>query len=276
MVAGICATQANLGTVPPTPEKAGWHEQTGVGEEDEEDLEELPPEAFMDSDESADEDFLDNPDFYSLLDKQGSFWDVEGGGDSTMGTPSQHEAAELMPEGGMQQAEMRKEWDMRVLNRGLFLLHKAAKLQAAGLARIQAICRSSPDFGMLLRAFSLVHVPDLTAGALTPQVPMLAPLSKHPQIQGEQMKPVPVGVVDSVRFYKCPSCTVPPPKTWVAIDAHIRKEHLKLLYGPCPYCGTFTTAASGSFHWHKLACRKAHGKDPSSTMVRPPDNEANQ
>ncbi len=98
MVAGICAMQANLGAVPPTPEKAGWHEQTGVGEEDEEDL---PPEAFMDSDESTDEDFLDDPDFYSLLDEQGSFQDVGGGGDSTVGTPSQHEAAELTPEGGM-------------------------------------------------------------------------------------------------------------------------------------------------------------------------------
>ncbi len=211
MVAGVCATQANFGAVPPAPEKAGWHEQTGVGEEDEEDLEELPPEAFMDSDKSTDEDFLDDPDFYSLLDKQGSFQDVRGGSDSTVGTPSQHEAAELTLEGGMQQAETRKERDMRVLNRGLFLLHKAAKLQAAGLARIQAICRSSPDIGMLLRAFSSVHVPDLTAGALTPQVPMLAPLSKHPQIQGEQMKPVPVGVVDGARVYKCPSCTVLPP-----------------------------------------------------------------
>ncbi len=96
MVAGVCATQVNLGTVPSAPEKAGWHKQTGVGEEDKEDLEELPPEAFIDSDESADEDFLDDPDFYSLLDEQGSFWDVGGGGDSTMGTPSQHEATELV------------------------------------------------------------------------------------------------------------------------------------------------------------------------------------
>ena len=230
----------------------------------------------MDSDESADEDFLDNLDFYSLLDEQGSFRDVGGGGDSTVGTPSQHEAAEQMLEGGMQQAEMRKERDMRVLNRGLFLLHKAMKLQAAGLARIQAVCRSSPDFGVLLRAFSSVHVPDLTAGALTPQVPMLAPLSKHPQIQGEKMKPVPVGVVDGARVYKCPSCTVPPPRMWAAINAHIWKEHLKLLYGPCLYCGTFTTAASGSFRQHKLACRKAHGKDLSSTVARPLDTEANQ
>ncbi len=275
MVAGICTTQANLGAVPPAPEKAGWHEQTGVGEEDKEDLEELPPEAFMDSDESANEDFLDDPDFYSLLDEQGSFWNVGGGSDSTVGTPGQHEAAELMPEGGMQQAEMRKERDMRVLNRGLFLLHKAVKLQVAGLACIQAVCRSSPNFSMLLRAFSLVHVPDLTAGALTPQVPMLVPLSKHPQIQGEQMKPMPVGVVDGACVYKCPSCTVPPPGTWAAINAHIRKEHLKLLYGPCPYCRTFTTAASGSFRRHKLACRKAHRKDPSSTVARPPDTEAN-
>ncbi len=186
MVVGICATQAILGTVPPTPEKAGWHEQTGVGEEDEEDLEELPPKAFMDSDKSTNEDFLDDPDFYSLLDEQGSFRDVGGSGDSTVGTPSQHEAAELTPEGGMQQAELWKERDMRVLNRGLFLLHKAAKLQAAGLARIQAVCRSSPNFGMLLRAFSSVHVPDLTAGALTPQVPMLAPSPSIPKSRGRR------------------------------------------------------------------------------------------
>ncbi len=46
MVAGICAMQADLGTVPPTPEKAGWHEQTGVGDKDEEDLEELPPQGL--------------------------------------------------------------------------------------------------------------------------------------------------------------------------------------------------------------------------------------
>ncbi len=129
---------------------------------------------------------------------------------------------------------------------------------------------------MLLRAFSLVHVPDLTAGALTPQVPMLAPLSKHPQIQGEKMKPVPVRVVDGARVYKCPSCTVLPPGMWAAIDAHFWKEHLKLLYRPCQYCKTFTTAASGSFCQHKLACNKAHGKDPSSTVVCPPDTEANQ
>ncbi len=63
--------QANLGAVPPAPEKANWHEQTGVGEEDEEDLEELPPEAFMDSDESADEDFLDDLDFYSCWTSRG-------------------------------------------------------------------------------------------------------------------------------------------------------------------------------------------------------------
>ncbi len=150
------------------------------------------------------------------------------------------------------------------------------KLQAAGLACIQAVCRSSPDFGMLLCAFGSVHVPDLTAAALTPQVPMLAPLSKHPQIQGEKMKLVPVGVVDSARMYKCPLCTIPPPRTWVAIDAHVRKEHLKLLYGPCPYCGMFTTAASGSFRQHKITCRKAQGKEPSSTVSRPPDPEANQ
>ena len=193
-----------------------------------------------------------------------------------MGTPSQHEAAELTPEGGMQQAEAWKERDMQVLNRGLFLLHKAAKLQAAGLAHIQAVCRSSPNVGVLLRAFSSVHVPDLTAGALTPQVPMLAPLSKHPQIQGEQMKLVLVGVVDGACIYKCLSCTVPPPRTCAAIDAHVRKEHLKLLYGPCPYCETFTTALSGSFRWHKLACRKAHGKDLSSTVAHPPDTEEMQ
>lgn len=221
---------------PPPPEIAGWKEQVaklGIDEELSEDLSDLNSEEFVTDGE--DENDIDDPDFYTLLDDNG---DISG-------QPSANSCSN---------DEDKDNRDLRVLSKALNQLHRAAKLQVNGLARIQAVVKRSPNLSTLaeiLKPFTNVMVPETTQESIKPFIPFVQQKSKFPQMLGVKVHPK---KMTGTSKFCCPLCNVEE-GWWAKIDAHIREFHTNQLYGPC-VCG-FTTYNSDSLKRHKReVCRE--------------------
>lgn len=141
---------------------------------------------------------------------------------------------------------------LRRLTKGMAKLAKGAKLQAEGLAIIQDVLAQNPSLQPLasvLRPYQEIEVgPSSSLAAAMP-----ASQSGKPQIFQEGPINVPVRAKNGIDW-KCRYCEVVM-KSYGGAEAHIRKVHTKVFYGPCPFC-PFTTAASSSFKEHVRNCEK--------------------
>ena len=250
----------------PTPAEAGWKEQVrGMGISDSE-AEDLDLEATKEADEkelleSGDDEMYDDVDYYELLEDTGDI-------------PT--ESIPLRPaEKSTEEAKGAR--DLRVISNALNLLHRANKLQALGIARLQAVVKRSPSLAglsELLVPFAGVYVPEVTPSALVPNVPMgtVNPHIKVAHAMGSQdvpktavvdLKPVSVGA----RLYDCPACDTFKGKRHGAVKGHINKVHLGVAYGPCPHCNEFTTPLQDCWRVHTKKCAAEHAAKgaPSSS-----------
>ena len=164
--------------------------------------------------------------------------------------------------------------DMKILSDGLKLMNKANKLQAKGLARITAVVKRSPNLEALnvaLKPFQNVYVPDV-ARSVAPYAPMWS-YSRKPTMFMEKIGPV--LVKGSKTKYLCPKCPDMEPMLWSSCDSHIRKEHTKQMYGPCPTCG-FGSYNGDSQNKHENRCkaqiaRKIAKGVVTETVSKPPE-----
>lgn len=258
-VARKCATRNKEVKDAPDPLTAGWKEQLqeqGL-ESDEEDLSDLDSQEFEDTDsEGSVEDMLDDPDFYAILQETG---DVEAH------TGVKKEKLSIADEDAR---------DMKVLNRGLLLLNKAARLQQAGLARIRAVAKKSKNpaaFAHLMSPFQQLAVPAVTPASLIPAAPVIRTLSHLPQVFGETVRPKKIVLQTGTELWGCPACPEMEPVTWPRCDAHIRQFHTKIMYGPCDKC-SFTCWNQDTWRGHRNRAHKKTGEEagaPSAAAGAP-------
>ena len=145
---------------------------------------------------------------------------------------------------------------LKLLLHGLTLSQKGHALLSKGCEQIKAAivkCPSLHKIGGLVEMIKSTD-PNLVAKA--------TPKNKIPQVfetsKPDLYKPLKyrAGKGESVSTfrYRCRICSLHF-GSYQGCDSHIRKEHTKLKYGPCPRC-EFTTTNLDSWRKHQSACHK--------------------
>ena len=146
--------------------------------------------------------------------------------------------------------EARKKKDVAKLLEAMRTIRKADEMQARGMAVLEEIVGRYPD----LVGLAEIVKPAKTVMDQTP-VPSTSSQSAVPKevptagVSGTQ-KLYPSSSINTfgIRIFKCPICESTFRNHGTA-DAHIRKEHTKMKYGPCTKCG-FTSWNGDSFRAH--------------------------
>ena len=244
----VAAVTGKLPGNPPPPEKAGWDEQVrklGISLEEDEEIDLTKTDAEEEEEEEEDDsDMFYDVDYYELLE--------ETGGVPKEKLPGRDEAA---PKTDIEKNAR----DLGVVSTVLNMLYRANKLQAAGIARLQAVVKRSPDLAglsQLLVPFAGVYVPEVTPHALLPGIPAVqavVPQQTYTPSQNLVMKPVPGGR----QRYTCPVCIEYnlKPGRYQTVQTHINKVHTGLSYGPCKNCN-FVSYSQDSWGKHVSSCGK--------------------
>lgn len=150
-------------------------------------------------------------------------------------------------------ATAQEKLDLRQLTKGMTKLGKAAKLQQAGLALIQGVLARNPSLAPLASVLRPYQSVEVNLSPFASSQPMPESASGKPQVfqVGPINEPVraPNGVDWACRY--CGKEMV----SYYGAEAHTRREHTKVFFGPCPKCN-FKTASSGSYRDHLKYCRK--------------------
>ena len=156
---------------------------------------------------------------------------------------------------------------VRHLTKAMGVLSKAARIQSQALNVIKGVLEDKPSLALLahiLQLYSNFEVVNLAPGARVQK-----PGSHKTQVfqPGLYAHPVRKG-----KKFCCPLC----PKefgSWSGCDSHIRKEHSKMHYGPCPNC-QFITTNTDSYTSHLEKCMgvvpKGKNRKATATVSVPP------
>ena len=146
--------------------------------------------------------------------------------------------------------EARKKKDVAKLLGAMCIIRKADEMQARGMAVLKEIVGKYPD----LAGLAEIVKPAKTVMDKTP-VPTAPSQSTVPKevptvVDSGTPKLYPSSSINTlgIRIFKCPVCESTFRSHGTA-DAHIRKEHTKMKYGPCTKCG-FTSWNGDSFRAH--------------------------
>ena len=146
--------------------------------------------------------------------------------------------------------EARKKKDVAKLLGAMHTIRKADEMQARGMAVLEEIVGRYPDLvGLAEIVKPTKNVMDKTPVPTTPSqstVPKEVPTA----VDSGTQKLYPSSSINTlgIRIFKCPVCESTFRNHGTA-DAHIRKEHTKMKYGPCTKCG-FTSWNGDSFRAH--------------------------
>ena len=146
--------------------------------------------------------------------------------------------------------EARKKKDVAKLLGAMRTIRKADEMQARGVAVVEEIVGRYPD----LAGLAEIVKPAKTVMDQTP-VPTAPSQSTVPKevptvVDSGTPKLYPSSSINTlgIRIFECPVCKSTFRNHGTA-DAHIRKEHTKIKYGPCTKCG-FTSWNGDSFRAH--------------------------
>ena len=146
--------------------------------------------------------------------------------------------------------EARKKKDVAKLLGAMRTIRKADEMQATGVAVVEEIVGRYPD----LAGLAEIVKPAKTVMDQTP-VPTAPSQSTVPKevptvVDSGTPKLYPSSSINTlgIRIFECPVCESTFRNHGTA-DAHIRKEHTKIKYGPCTKCG-FTSWNGDSFRAH--------------------------
>ena len=146
--------------------------------------------------------------------------------------------------------EARKKKDVAKLLGAMQTIRKADEMRARGVAVVEEIVGRYPD----LVGLAEIVKPAKTVMDQTP-VPTVPSQSTVPKevptvVDSGTPKLYPSSSINTlgIRIFECPVCESTFRNHGTA-DAHIRKEHTKMKYGPCTKCG-FTSWNGDSFRAH--------------------------
>ena len=152
--------------------------------------------------------------------------------------------------------EARKSKDVAKLLGAICTIRKADEMRAKGMAVLEEIVGKYPDLAGLAEIIKPAKnvidkekTPVTTSPSPSPSQPPMPKEAATVVASGSQ-KLYPSSHINTlgIRIFQCPACE----KTFRnhgTADAHIRKEHTKIKYGPCTHCG-FTSWNGDSFWAH--------------------------
>ena len=146
--------------------------------------------------------------------------------------------------------EARKKKDVAKLLGAMRTIRKADEMQARGVAVVEEIVGRYPDLAGLAEIVKPAKmVMDQTP---VPTAPSQSTVPKEVPtvVDSGTPKLYPSSSINTlgIRIFECPVCKSTFRNHGTA-DAHIRKEHAKIKYGPCTKCG-FTSWNGDSFRAH--------------------------
>ena len=142
----------------------------------------------------------------------------------------------------------------KCLIKGIKKLRKASEIQCQGLALIEKVACKSPNLSTLVNVFS-----PICSAYVKPKIETGKNSEKPEHISYDEGKginyPKKIDFVENdqpkCRFI-CQHCPFVA-RSWGGTDAHIRKCHTHLQYGPCSNCD-FVTFNVDSFRTHTKTC----------------------
>ena len=146
--------------------------------------------------------------------------------------------------------ENRKSKDVAKLLGAIRTIRKADEMRARGMAVLEEIVGKYPDLrGLAEIVKPTKNIIDKTPVPAAPSQP-LVPKEVPTTVDLGTTKLYPSSHINTlgIRIFKCPVCESTFRNHGTA-DAHIRKEHTKIKYGPCTKCG-FTSWNGDSFRAH--------------------------
>ena len=181
-----------------------------------EDLGEIKDDDFV----TSGEDSSDNEDIFKTM------VDTD-----TLGRDETAQKANIDP-------EARKKKDVAKLLGAMQTIRKADEMWARGVAVVEEIVGRYPDLAGLAEIVkSAKTVMDQTPVPTTPSQSTV-PKEVPTVVDSGTPKLYPSSSINTlgIRIFKCPVCESTFRNHGTA-DAHIRKEHTKMKYGPCTKCG---------------------------------------
>lgn len=166
-----------------------------------------------------------------------------------------------------------EKYDLRLLTKGMAKVAKGSRMQADGFDLIQTVLKRNPSLQPLatvLAPYADVKPGSGKAAELNLQIPVGPSSSGKPQLFDVGPISAPIRAPNGIEW-KCRFCDVVM-KSWGGADAHTRKEHTKVFYGPCVWCTTFKSASASSYKEHVRHCEqkakaKAHEEISEDTEV---------